>query len=132
MKVKRRLNSTIQTPYGLMKCLETQVPREGKTPLVARFGAIPLRPEPKAVLLDQNPSRLWIVRNELVKRLLADTCELCGYEGYFEVHHVRKLADLKLKGRREKPLWIQIMASRRRKTLVVCHDCHRAIHAGQF
>jgi hypothetical protein len=132
MKVKRRLNSAIQTPYGLMKCLETQVPREDKAPLVACFGGIPLRPEPKAVLLDQNPNRLWIVRNELVKRLLADKCELCGYEGRCEVHHIRKLADLKVKGRREKPLWMQIMSARRRKTLVVCYDCHRAIHAGKL
>jgi hypothetical protein len=44
---------------------------------------------------------------------------------------VRKLADLKTQGRAEKPLWIRVMASRRRKTLVVCRRCHEAIHAGR-
>ena len=46
------------------------------------------------------------------------------------VHHVRKLKDLKVPGRRVPPVWKQIMASRRRKTLVVCHHCHVAIHRG--
>jgi hypothetical protein len=53
--------------------------------------------------------------------------------GANEVYHVRKLADLKQRwqGRREKPRWVQYMLARRRKTLVVCHDCHTAIHAGR-
>ena len=38
------------------------------------------------------------------------------------------LKDLKVPGRRVPPVWKQIMASRRRKTLVVCHHCHVAIH----
>ena len=42
-----------------------------------------------------------------------------------------KLADLKVKGRREKPVWIQRMAALKRKTLVVCEYCHHAIHAGK-
>ena len=38
--------------------------------------------------------------------------------------------DLKMPGRRVPPVWKQIMASRTRKTLVVCHHCHVAIHRG--
>jgi predicted HNH restriction endonuclease len=68
--------------------------------------------------------------NELVKRLLADICELCGSKTNIEVHHMRKLADLKEKGRKEKPRWVQKMAQRRRKTLVVCATCHDNIHRG--
>lgn len=45
--------------------------------------------------------------------------------------HIRKLADLKVKGRKEKPFWIQRMAAIRRKTLVVCYNCHSAIHSGK-
>jgi hypothetical protein len=130
MKVKRRLHSSITTPFGPMKCLETRIQREGKNPLVARFGGIPLRQQPRVILTDQKPLHYQIVRNELVKRLLADKCEICGYDGKCQVHHIRKLADLKVKGRREKPLWMRIMSARRRKTLIVCHDCHRAIHTG--
>ena len=43
---------------------------------------------------------------------------------------MRKLKDLKVPGRRTPPIWKQIMAARRRKTLVVCHGCHVAIHNG--
>jgi hypothetical protein len=67
----------------------------------------------------------------LLERLLADTCEHCGSQEEVQVHHIRHLADLNRKGRREIPNWVKQMAARRRKTLVVCHDCHVAIHAGR-
>jgi PHP family Zn ribbon phosphoesterase len=69
-------------------------------------------------------------RNELIKRLLAEKCELCGSKMNVEVHHIRKLADLKEKGRKEKPRWVKKMAQRRRKTLIVCANCHENIHRG--
>jgi len=31
-------------------------------------------------------------------------------------------------GQPDKPEWVQIMATRRRKTLVVCEACHASIH----
>ncbi|WP_425558711.1 hypothetical protein [Kitasatospora albolonga] len=34
-------------------------------------------------------------------------------------------------GRPTRPVWALIMASRRRKTLVVCQACHNGIHAGR-
>jgi group II intron reverse transcriptase/maturase len=128
----RKYQSTTTTPYGPMKCLETRVERPGKEPLVARFGGIPLRRQKTAILTDQHPVYLKTSRNELIKRLLAETCEVCGATENCEVHHIRKLADLKQKGRRAKPVWVQIMAARRRKTLVVCRPCHDAIHAGRL
>jgi len=83
-----------------------------------------------ATLIDQRPNVARPERNELIKRLLAEKCELCGSRENVEVHHIRKLADLE-KGGRERPRWVKIMAARRRKTLVVCHFCHLAIHAGR-
>ncbi len=56
-------------------------------------------------------------RSELLKRVLADHCELCGSKERVEVHHIRKLADLEKPGRKEKPVWMKQMAARRRKTL---------------
>jgi len=53
------------------------------------------------------------------------------YVRYVEAHHIRKLADVRRKGRREKPLWMQVMLARKRKTLVVCQKCHDAIHSGR-
>jgi hypothetical protein len=67
-------------------------------------------------------------RSELLQRLLADECELCGSAEKCEVHHIRKLADLSKEGRKEKPLWVKRMAARQRKTLVVCQECHQGIH----
>ena len=61
----------------------------------------------------------------LTERLKASKCELCGSEGNIEIHHVKKLKDLKGK----KPWEIQ-MIGRRRKTLAVCIPCHKKIHHG--
>jgi hypothetical protein len=80
------------------------------------------------VLKDRD--RLFIGHNEIVQRLLADECELCGSKEDVEVHHIRKLADLQVKGRAERPYYVKVMSGRRRKTLVVCRVCHEAIHAG--
>ncbi|RXF70552.1 reverse transcriptase domain-containing protein [Arcticibacter tournemirensis] len=66
-------------------------------------------------------------RNSLMKRLKAEICEKCGATEKLEMHHVRKLKDLK--GKTE---WEKIMVARRRKTLAVCSKCHDKIHAGKL
>ena len=127
----KQYQAEIETPYGKMKCLEVKIEREGKKPLIARFGGIPWRRQEKARLSDLNLDLEIPPRKEVVKRLLRNTCELCGSREEIQVHHIRALKDLKEKGRKEKPLWVQVMASLQRKTLVVCKDCHQAIHAGR-
>ena len=47
-----------------------------------------------------------------------------------ETHHVRRLKDLHIGSRADQPGWARQMASRRRKTLIVCRDCHDGIHNG--
>jgi group II intron reverse transcriptase/maturase len=127
----RKYEASLQAADGTTyRCLEIQVQREGKKPLVARFGGIPLKRQKTGVLVDQTPIYTRSERNELVKRLLADTCELCGSRENVEVHHIHKLADLKKDGK-ERPRWVKVMVARRRKTLVVCRSCQQAIHAGQ-
>ena len=95
------------------------------------YGGIPLKRQRQAVLIDQQPQRYRTERNELVKRLLADECEMCGSTEDINVHHIRALRDLNVKGQQEKPKWVQLMAARRRKTLVVCRTCHMDIHHGR-
>jgi hypothetical protein len=57
-------------------------------------------------------------------RLKAKVCELCGTTGgKFEIHHVNKVKNLK--GKKQ---WEKIMIAKRRKTMVVCKDCHYKIH----
>jgi len=64
---------------------------------------------------------------ELQARMNANVCEYCGKEGgFFEIDHVRKLADIKdsvLPADRMK-------IARRRKTQVMCIQCHHQRHAG--
>lgn len=62
------------------------------------------------------------------KRLAAHQCELCGTTDaeYYEIHHVRKVKDLK-----GKEIWEQAMIAKRRKTIVLCRDCHKIIHANK-
>ena len=132
-KVVRRYRSTALTEHGEWACLKVEVQRgNGKRPLVAQFGGIPLKRNRQAVLVDRQPQRYGFQRNELVQRLLADECELCGSTVNIEVHHIRALRDLNVKGQGEKPKWVQIMAARRRKTLVVCRPCHLNAHGGNW
>jgi len=130
-KVYRKYRATIETPYGPYKGLQVVVERAGgRPPLVAKWGGLPLRRQKEAVLNDQ-PQNVWNSRTELLERLLADTCELCGSQEAVEVHHVRHLKDLQRKGRAALPEWAKWMAARHRKTLVTCRTCHEAIHAGE-
>ena len=126
-----RYQTTIETDLGPRKVLRVTVERNnGKPPLTTHWGGIPLRWQIKAVLDDQPPP-IASGRTELLERLLADTCELCGSTEHVEVHHIRKLADLHCTGRKELPQWAMRMIARRRKTLVLCRDCHDDIHAGR-
>jgi group II intron reverse transcriptase/maturase len=131
-RVYRRFGATLQTDQGLCVGLEVMVERdEGMRPLVARWGGVTLARHTKAVLDDSIPLRICGPRSDLERRLLANTCELCGSRENIEVHHVRALKDLQYKGRRPPPLWVQVMAARQRKTLVICRTCHTDIHVGR-
>ena len=102
-------------------------------PYRAALGDKPIRTSFSSVMQDKK-QELYIGRNDIVRRLLADTCELCGSQDHIAVHHVRKLADLKRKhqGTKSKPDWIKFMLTRNRKTVVVCRRCHTDIHGGQY
>lgn len=122
-------DTTISTSGKTVPCLKVIVERPDKKPLVAIWGGISLSYKRKAIIQDK-PYKVYGGRTELIKRLLADTCELCGSTKDIEVHHIRKLADLKKPGQGEVPKWVELMSARKRKTLVVCRECHVAIHNG--
>jgi group II intron reverse transcriptase/maturase len=130
-KMARKYAATIETPHGPRKCMQVTVDRgEGNKPLVATFGGIPYRRQKNAILIDRRPDRPTPHRRELVRRLLAGRCEVCGNADKVQVHQIRKLADLARPGQPDQPEWMRIMARRRRKTLVVCPPCHANIHHG--
>src|SRR5262249_9223195 len=126
---------TLGKDVKLRKCLRVVIRRdeEGKYPLVATCGGVCLSRRIKATIRDEpmKPRHWRLDRTEILQRLLADTCEVCGSTEDVQVPHVRKLADLQKPGQPPPPQHVQIMAARRRKTLVVCHECHVKIHAGE-
>jgi hypothetical protein len=138
-KMARRYKATVETSHGPRRCFQVSVERgEGKKPLVARFGGIPLWRQRNAVLVDRAQALTErelvpqaVRRKELISRLLTGRCEVCGSTEEVQVHQIRKLADLVKPGQQAQPEWMKIMVRRRRKTLMVCRTCHTSIHGGQ-
>lgn len=130
-QVYDRFGTTLLVDGKPYKGLQVKVERAGKPPLIADWGGISLARVTHAVLNDAlAPPRVG--RSEILTRLLADTCELCGSHGHVEMHHIRGLRDLHNKGKEAAPRWVEVMASRHRKSLAVCRECHESIHAGRF
>jgi group II intron reverse transcriptase/maturase len=115
------------------KTLQVEVPTSTGTRTIY-WGAVPLRVVKlgNETIHDKRYQDTYDRRTDLVRRLQAETCELCDSKENIEVHHIRKLANLKKPGRKEKPVWMKRMIALRRKTLVVCRSCHVAIHAGRL
>lgn len=133
----RKMLAKYQTVVLGRKRLQVIVPRKDKPPLIGVFGGFPFERIPQGLLTEDTTfEQLWhkpaTKRSEVVQRLLAGQCEICGAKGPCEVHHIRKLADIDRPGRRPATTWQRIMATRKRKTLVVCQKCHDAIHAGRY
>ena len=117
--------------------LRVVVNRPDKNPLVAVFGGIPFTRNPRGLrAMDGVWQAGWYAaggdRSELVQHLLAEQCALCRTPGPVQMHHIRKLADLRRPGRRPKADWQKILSARRRKALPVCAACHDAIHSGHY
>jgi len=132
-KIYKKYQTEIEIEGRRYKVFQVIVPREGKKPLVATWGAVALTWDIQATIKDQPPWK-WSSRSELEKRLLAQVCEICETTSrteQIEVHHIRALKDLKRYDGREKPVWVKVMAARRRKTLVLCRTCHDDLHAGR-
>ena len=128
-KVRKKYGTKLAVQGREYKVLQASVPREGKSPLVATWGGIPLKRNMEVTLEEKTP-RLWNNRTELVLRLLADFCELCGSEEDVEVHHEQAMRKLHEYPGRPKPEWVKRMIALRRRTLVLCKRCHEAIEHG--
>jgi hypothetical protein len=131
-KIYRKYRATRTVEGFTYKVLQVEVPT-AKGTRVFWWGAIPLKmvntfDQP---INDRRFRETYARHSDLVTRLQTDTCELCGSQENIEVHHIRKLADLKKPGRKDKPVWMKRMIALRRKTLIVCRKCHNAIHAGK-
>ena len=114
--------------------LEATREKQDGTKMTARFGGIPLKRDITAELQDRIGKLTYSGHTEILQRLQAQTCEICGSQLDIEVHHVRKLSDIKkrLRNRKggENAWWMVKMAAMNRKTLITCENCHKDIHRG--
>lgn len=109
------------------KVLRAVVEREGKKPLVATWGDYSLKRRIPVSLIDR-PPKAHNTHTELIQRLQADKCELCGATQNTNVHHVRSIWKLRSRHGRELPEWKKWMIAHQRKTVVLCRPCHSKIH----
>ena len=115
------------------RVLQTTVEKKNGTVREIYWGAISLKrekPNKDQPIQDQIDFYYYSTgRSDLVQRMLADECELCGHQGHCEVHHIYRLSNLRnrWRGRKAKPRWVELMIARNRKTLVVCKACHQQI-----
>jgi hypothetical protein len=130
-KIYKHYRATIETKDGTYKVLQVTVERDGKPRLITHFGGVCLRWNKWVKIDDNQANHIWNGPREVVQRLLAQKCVLCGPTDNIEVHQIRKLADIKQKGRKERPESMLKMSARKRKTLVVCRQCHEKIQYGR-
>ena len=123
-----RHRAKVITGDGPRTCFQASRKRTGKPDLVARFGGIPLRQNRRAVIRDPAPAPALYPRKQLLKRLRKRECELCETGTTVAVHQVTRLKELGKPGPGQ-PAWAALMAKMRRKTLIVCANCHEYIHA---
>jgi group II intron reverse transcriptase/maturase len=127
-KMAARHKAKVITGHGPRTCFEARRHRQGKPDLVARFGGIPLKQDRRAVIHDPAPAQNSYPFKELIHRLRKRVCELCEHGTTVTVHQVPALKQLGKPGPGQ-PAWAALMARMRRKTLIVCADCHAWIHA---
>jgi group II intron reverse transcriptase/maturase len=131
-KVYRKYRTTLMVDGISYKVLQETVQTD-KGPKIFTWGGIPLKRHRGKIdrpLNDKIRRFKWSDRSDLVTRLLRGECEICGSDENIEVHHIKKLKDLKnrWRGRKRKPEWVERMIALSRKTLVVCRKCHNDIH----
>lgn len=122
-KIARKMRLPNKSGYGL------RVIVNGKPKLYKLFTLKDHIP-PRSVYsnLDSSTNSLWLTlgKTEIVQRLNANCCEYCGKSGgYMDIHHVRALKDVQGK----KQPWQKTMSAMRRKTMVLCIDCHKELHS---
>jgi len=129
-KIYERYGAKLEVEGKEYKGLQVSIPRQDKKPLVATWGGVSLSWDINATLEEQ-PSTVYTGHSELVQRLLAGYCELCGATENIEVHHVRAMKGLHKYPGREKPEWVKRMIALQRKTMPLCRTCHEDVTYGR-
>jgi len=84
-----------------------------------------------ASIPDESLFKSW--NNKLTKSSLFKYCVICGSSYQVEMHHVRKIKDLKFKARGGKmDFFTMQMASINRKQIPLCRTHHKALHKNKL
>ena len=129
-KIYEKYGAKLEIDGKKYKGLQATIPRQDKKPLIATWGGVPLSWDINATL-EERPSTVYTGHSELIQRLLAGYCELCGATEKIEVHHVRAMKDLHTYPGREKPEWVKRMIALKRKTMPLCRTCHEDVTYGR-
>ena len=125
-KVSRTLSTLRQNGYIALRYENKGEPKYLRLFKLSELKAIPQRHRK----IDELPNTFtYSSMNELLRRWYAQECEVCGKtQGYFEIHHIHKLKDIK----DGKQKWQKRMIARKRKTIILCVECHDLLHAGKL
>ena len=129
-KVARKYKAELVVEGKKYSGFQVIIPRQDKKPLVATWGGVSLSRNIKATLEEQ-PPRVYGMHTELVQRLLADFCEICGNSDDVEVHHIQAMRKLHEYPGRPKPEWVKRMIALKRKTMLLCQTCHDDVEYGR-
>ena len=130
-KVYEKYGAELVVKDKKYKVLQVRISRQEKKPLVATWGGVSLSWDSKATLAEQPLTVKRGNHSELVQRLLAGDCELCGATENVEVHHGRAMKDLHTYPGRAKPEWVKRMTALKRKTMPLCRTCHEDVTQGR-
>jgi group II intron reverse transcriptase/maturase len=125
ISVPRKDGSGTKNQFGLK--YET---KQGEKTLVYFNEPLKVQRNPSRHEIDPNTNKKNKPFCEVLIRLSKGYCELCGkLHGPKElvIHYVRKLKDLKIP-KDNTCHWIRLMKKIRRKTLILCYNCHNEIH----
>jgi hypothetical protein len=123
LKYKLRFASKVYKKFGSrLKCPDTKI----ELFIPVTFKALKLfgcnEPSPDEVIFKKWSKKL--TRSNLFKR-----CIICSSNDLIEMHHVRKIGDLKMKARKNLlDFFTMQMASIHRKQVPLCNSCHKALH----
>lgn len=125
MRDKYRTEKTIKGKT--YKVYQVTIDRDGKKPLISFYGGPRMRDDTPAKITD-SLYYSFKRRYEIINKIEAGKCEMCGLEGPVEMHHREPMKNVHKKGEKSLPAWEVKMIAMNRITIPVCWNCHKAIH----
>ena len=130
-KIYKKFGSTKQINDYTYKVLKETIIDKNKKTYEIYFGAIPLKKvkiNSNYILNDLMNLYSFPLRYNRIQKILYRKCEICGSKENLIVHHVNHLKNIL----NQINTWKFNRSVKKRKTIVICHNCHTKIHNGTF